>query len=113
MIFLFLVKDLCVIHDLSEDHICADLIAFTMKFDSKELNLALIDDFQTDYLDKKAITVMKKSKAKTTRVNKTPNTSFNANKSFNSLLQLNDFSFELKTQSNIKPKLTTQVLFWL
>ena len=89
---------MCVIHNMSENAVCAQLISFVMKYDKKELNLEVIDDFQTDYLDKKAINDYKKSKtpnrAKTNRMN--------ANTSINLLMnQINEAK---------QPKLTTKVV---
>jgi hypothetical protein len=102
------VKDLCVIHDMSEEAVCAELLAFVMKYDKKELTLDVVDDFQTDYLDKKAINEYKKSKTLAAKVNRTPKAStsksaFNANQSFKALItEMSD-----KLGDNNRP--TTQV----
>ncbi|CAG2114745.1 unnamed protein product [Medioppia subpectinata] len=63
-----------------------------MKNGRKELTLEVIDDFQLDYLDKKAINEYKKSKTMAARAQRTPKTpasrsGFNANDSFKALLK--------------------------
>ncbi|CAG2172331.1 unnamed protein product [Oppiella nova] len=101
-------KDLCVIHDISEEAVCAELLAFVMKYDKKELTIDVVDDFQTDYLDKKAINEYKKSKTLAAKVNRTPKAStsksaFNANQSFKALItEMSD-----KLGDNNRP--TTQI----
>ncbi|XP_054169161.1 DNA polymerase alpha subunit B-like [Oppia nitens] len=96
-------KDLCVIHDIDEQTLCAQLLAFLIK-GHKPLTLEVIDDFQLDYLDKKAINEYKKSKAMSEKLNRSRN-SMTTKSPFNSSFKM--LFNEMTTES--VPVLTTKI----
>jgi len=97
---------LCIIHDISEELISAQLLAYVTKWDHKELTLSLIDQFQTELLDKKAITDQRKA-SKSSKANKNIDSNLGSKRSDDIKALRQQFINDLNEGSNIKP--TTQV----
>ncbi len=99
-------KELCIIHDTSEELICAQLLSYASKWENKDLSIEFIEQFQTECLDKKAIIDQRKA-LKSTKVHK----KFESNIGFKQIEDIKalrqQFINDSNDCSNLKP--TTKV----